>query len=330
MPAIAFITSGLKFLVRPGLPGLISVVALLLSSCDFEDSGNEAVQQAPVDTRLSIFAVNYPLAYFAERIGRDLVKVSLPVPADTDPAGWQPSPETIIEFQQADLILLNGAGYARWVESASLPNNRVVDTSRSFRDRLIRLADTTHSHGPEGDHSHGAMASSTWLDPELALEQARAIRDALVTYRPEKQTEIDSHFSGLERDLAALDEQLSAAFALMNEQGILYSHPVYQYLARRFTPTARSLNWEPDVVPGEGELQQLRDSRAEQTAGVLIWEREPYSVTVELLEKVGLRSAAFDLVSNRPASGDYLTRMQWNLENLSRVATPPSQDLPTG
>jgi zinc transport system substrate-binding protein len=327
LPAFPRITSSLNFRGYRSLPGLMVAAVLLLSGCDSRDS-SDAVQQAPVDARLSIFAVNYPLAYFAERIGRDIVRVSLPVPADADPASWQPSPATIIDFQQADLILLNGAGYARWVESASLPNNRVVNTSRGFRDRLIRLEDVTHSHGPEGDHSHGAMASATWLDPQLALEQARAIRDALVTYRPGKQAEIESHFSVLERDLLALDEQLTNAFAAIEEQGILYSHPVYQYLARRFTTAARSLRWEPDVVPGDGDLRQLRDLLAEHAARVLIWEREPYAVTVELLEKEGLRSAAFDLVANRPASGDYLTRMQWNLANLARAAPPPARDMP--
>ena len=328
MPAFPHISSGLTLLPRGWLLGLVGTAMLFLPGCDSPDTDNELGEQAPVDTRLSIFAVNYPLAYFAERIGRDVVQVSFPVPADADPASWQPRPEMIIEFQQADLILLNGAGYARWVESASLPNNRVVDTSRGFRDRLIRLEDVTHSHGPAGDHSHGSMASSTWIDPELALEQARAIRDALVTYRPGKQAEIDSHFSVLERDLLALDDQLTAAFSGINEQGILYSHPVYQYLARRFTPAARSLRWEPDVVPGDGDLRQLRDWLADQAARILIWEREPYAVTVELLEKEGLRSIAFDLVANRPASGDYLTRMQWNLENLARAALPPSQDMP--
>jgi len=328
VPAFPHITSGLKFLPRCWLLGLLGTAALFLPGCDSREKDNELVEQAPVDTRLSIFAVNYPLAYFAERIGRDLVRVSFPVPVDADPASWQPSAKVIIEFQQADLILLNGAGYARWVESASLPNNRLVDTSRGFRDRLIRLEDVTHSHGPAGGHSHGSMASSTWLDPQLALEQARAIRDALVTYRPEKQAEIDSRFSLLERDLLALDEQLTTTFAAIDEQGILYSHPVYQYLARRFTPAARSLSWEPDVVPGDGDLRQLRDMLAEEAAYVLVWEREPYAVTVELLEQEGLRSVAFDLVANRPASGDYLARMQWNLENLARAAPPPVQEMP--
>ena len=36
------------------------------------------------DTALSVFVVNYPLKYFAERIGRNLVDVQFPAPGDED------------------------------------------------------------------------------------------------------------------------------------------------------------------------------------------------------------------------------------------------------
>jgi len=75
---------------------------------------------ASADEKLSVYAVNYPLAYFAERIGGSSVNVVLPVPADIDPAFWEPDASVIAEFQQADLILLNGAGYANW--STHLPH----------------------------------------------------------------------------------------------------------------------------------------------------------------------------------------------------------------
>lgn len=294
------------------------VAGLLLGACDQQGS-DDANSVEPVDPRLSVYAVNYPLAYFAARIGGNAVRVTLPVPAGADPADWQPSPATIIEFQQADLVLLNGAGYAAWVETAALPNNRLVDTSRSFLDRLIHLDDPTHSHGPEGSHSHGAVASHTWLDPSLAMEQARAILDALITYRPDQEAEFRAHFTLLARDLEMLDADLKAAFAVLEDQPVLFSHPVFQYLARRFVSNARSLDWEPNAVPDAGTLSELRDVLAEFPARILIWEQEPFAITVGLLEAEGLRSIAFATGANRPAEGDYLGLMRWNLLNLQKV-----------
>jgi len=40
--------------------------------------------------KLIIYTVNYPLAYFTERIGGEHVKVVFPVPPDMDPAFWKP------------------------------------------------------------------------------------------------------------------------------------------------------------------------------------------------------------------------------------------------
>ena len=54
-------------------------------------------------------------------------------------------------------------------------------------------------------------------------------------------------------------------------------------------------------------------------AGVLIWEQAPFAITVELLETEGLRSIAFATGGNRPAEGDYLDLMRWNLGNLAKL-----------
>ena len=64
---------------------------------------------------LRIYVVNYPLKYFAERIGGDYVQVEFPVPGNVDPAYWDPDIADISAYQKADLIMLNGAAYAKWV-----------------------------------------------------------------------------------------------------------------------------------------------------------------------------------------------------------------------
>ena len=102
-----------------------------------------------------VYVVNYPLQYFAERIAGDQVSVVFPAPPDGDPAFWNPDVETIAAFQAADLILVNGATYAKWLKTASLPKSKMVDTSRSFAADYIEIKDdAVHSHGPEGEHSH--------------------------------------------------------------------------------------------------------------------------------------------------------------------------------
>jgi zinc transport system substrate-binding protein len=83
-------------------------------------------------------------------IAGDHAEVVFPATPDTDPAFRRPDSKSISDFQQADLILLNGAGYAIWISRVSLPWRKMVDTSAGFREGYISTeGGMTHSHGRE-------------------------------------------------------------------------------------------------------------------------------------------------------------------------------------
>ena len=167
-----------------------------------DDTKKEETTTGNTNAPLSVYVVNYPLQYFAERIGGPETSVTFPAPADGDPAFWEPSPEEVASYQKADLILLNGASYAKWIPHVSLPASRMVDTSSSFTDQLIPLVNqVTHSHGQEGKHDHGDVAFTTWMDPVLAIAQAGAVRDALIRLRPDGAGDFNQRFNSLKKDL---------------------------------------------------------------------------------------------------------------------------------
>ena len=90
---------------------------------------------------------------------------------------------------------------------------------------------------------------TTWLDPNLAIEHAAAIRDAFVTARPEHESAFRQGFEALEKDLVALDERIAAAVTGGADVLVVGSHPVYQHLARRYDVVIPSVHFEPDVYP---------------------------------------------------------------------------------
>lgn len=270
--------------------------------------------------RLVVYAVNYPLQYFAQRIAVDHVEVVLPVPPDVDPAFWQPDAAAIGDLQRADVILLNGAGYAKWVSRVSLPLRKLVDTSAGFSDRYIGTQGTvTHSHGREGNHSHTGTAFTTWLDFSQAVEQARAVRDALSRRMPKHSDTFASNFLVLERDLLDLDARLQAIVARDPAKPLIASHPVYQYLARRYSLNLKSVMWEPDAMPTETEWQALAKLREGHPATWMLWEGQPAVETSERLRRLGFLSTVFDPCGNRPGTGDFLSVMSNNLAAIARV-----------
>ena len=267
-----------------------------------------------------VFVVNYPLQYFAERIGGDAVTVGFPAPGNEDPAFWMPDPPTVARYQQADLILLNGAGYAAWITSAALPLSTMVDTSKNFADRLISVEDAvTHSHGPEGEHSHGSTAFTTWLDPTLALEQARAVTAALTRRLPEQEQVFRDRYQELESDLLRIDRDMAAAVATDPTRPLLGSHPVYQYLARKYDLNLHSVHWEPDEVPGEELWTELAALLVDHPANWMLWESAPLTGTADRLRGLGVETVVFDPCARVPDQGDFLGVMLQNLQNLRRA-----------
>jgi zinc transport system substrate-binding protein len=268
-------------------------------------------------TRLVVYAVNYPLAYFAERIAGDQADVAFPAPRDVDPAFWTPTPEIIGEYQMADLILENGAGYARWIQLATLPRASQVDTGADFRDRWIRnRAGVTHVHGPGAPHNHEGVAFTTWLDPTLAIEHARAIEQAIERERPSESEGFRAGLAALESDLADLDRHLAAALAPYTDEPLLFSHPVYQYLTRRYRLEGRSLHWEPGIVPEPAAWRELENMLAALPARTMLWEGDPHPEVKSRLRLLGVHTVVFDPGGNRPKSGDWLDLMHSNVERL--------------
>ncbi|HVR30519.1 MAG TPA: metal ABC transporter substrate-binding protein [Thermoanaerobaculia bacterium] len=274
--------------------------------------------------RLVVFVDSYPLRYFAERIGGDRVMVVFPAPAGVDPAYWTPDPRTIAEYQDADLILVTGAGYAKWVETATLPGSRLVDTSASLTDRLLPLEGAvTHSHGGMGEHSHTGFATTLWLDPGLAAEQARAVADALTTASPEGAAGFAENLIALRRDLDQLDERLAAVAGRIGDTPLLFSHPVYQYLARRYGLNGRSLHWDPSEVPGHFAWAAFEEKLEGHPARFMVWEGEPVAETAVELERRGIQSLVFSPCATAPESGDYLSVMMDNIARLEAAFGPP-------
>ncbi len=294
----------------------LAPLALLLMAC----SAPPPEDATEAEARPAIMAVNYPLQYFAERIGGDLVNVRCPAPDGVDPAYWTPDAPTVMAYQQADLILLNGAGYAGWTEKVSLPASRLVNTSKAFQGRYLEVDDLVrHSHGPEGEHAHGGTAFTTWLDPSLATLQARSIADALKGLLPDAEDAIEAHFDALEANLVALDAALREVTAQNEEEPLLASHPVYQYIARAYGWNLRSMHWEPDEMPDEEQWHELEHLLEDHRARWMIWETPPDDAIAARLKQHGVGSVVFYTCGNTPDSGDYLSTMKENIERLRSV-----------
>ncbi|MEM6610247.1 MAG: metal ABC transporter substrate-binding protein [Pseudomonadota bacterium] len=269
--------------------------------------------------RLTVATVNYPLAYFAERLATGLADVSFPVPDGIDPSFWRPGIADIAEFQAADLILLNGAGFADWTARTTLPRSRLVNTSVGFEDAFIATETVTHSHGDGGEHSHTGTASYTWLDFDQAAQQAAAIAAGLSRAAPDAADEIYANLAALTDDLEALGATAREIGETASNLPVICSHPRYQYFGRAYGITLDAVDWDVSEPPSPAQWQALASMASDLQAKIFIWEGPATDAARARIESLGLTNADFPPLANRPVQGDFLSAMRASLENLRQA-----------
>lgn len=300
------------------LSSLLPCSTLLLFSC--EEKAKTSADETPA--KPTIATVNYPLAYFAERLAGSFATIVFDAPADEDPAFWKPTDEQIARMQKADLILLNGASYAKWTATASLPFESTVDSSETFQKSYIVIEEELkHSHGKdEDDHSHSGTAFTTWMDFGQAAMQATNVANAIADDFPDHKDSVMKNLATLLTDLKELHTVSTQVADSLNDAPLIASHPVYQYFARAYKLQIPSLLWEPEMeltAEAMADLKKVQD--ANPSAKYFLWEGDPTPGHVDKLQAAGLTSVVVSPCGNRPESGDFLSVMRANLEALAAL-----------
>lgn len=271
-----------------------------------------------------VYTTFYPTTYFTERIVQGSVPVTCPLPDDEDPIFWRPDVEVIGAYQQATVIVINGASFERWVAMTSLPESRIVDTAAGFAPGELATFDTvTHSHGPAGDHTHDGVDGHFWLDPLLAKRQTQAIEEGLARALPQHATMFKAGRTALDADLETLAARLAALAPRLQGVRVFCSHPAYNYLARRHGWKVTNLDLDPAQEPTDAQWNEIAALAGEHAGpAIMLWESAPLPSTMARLEdQHGIASVLFSTAetldaARRTAGADYLSIMNENIDRL--------------
>lgn len=288
---------------------LVTACITGLAACDKQGTAMQIPDSRPVE----VIAVNNPLYFFTRELAADLVTVSLIAPAGIDPAKWTPTIEDILRLQQAELVILNGAGYSNWLDRVALTHSKLIDTSSSFTSELIPLEqEVTHSHGPAAEHSHSGYAFTTWMDLNLARLQVHGIARALSKRWPNAAEDIARRETLLDQKLEILDLSYQRETAKIKAKTIIYSHPVYQYFDRRYRLNGHALHWEPNEQPSVDQWSDLASIVGASEDVLFIWEDSPKESVISRLHEMNIETVVI-----RPAAGE--SQLDWAVEQQRNI-----------
>ena len=296
-------------------------LSIALTAC------NTGGQQSSSTGTMSVSASFYPLAFFTEQIGENLVTVHQITPGGVEPHDYDPSPQEIAAIYDSKVFIMNGAGVDAW-------GDKIIDDLKQKGVVTVRMEDTMSLLGGfneqgESDPLHPSSQDTNILDPHIWLDPVNAegevsrIRDALVTADPAHTDTYNSNAAALEAKLSALDTAYKNGLAHCTLHDAVVSHNAFRYMAQRYGFTTLAIaGLDPEQEPTPQRIAELADFAKKNNIKYIFFEAlvSP-KVSQTVADEIGAQSLVLDplegLTPDEEKNGDtYLTIMQQNLQNL--------------
>jgi zinc transport system substrate-binding protein len=184
---------------------------------------------------LSVFVSILPQKYFVDKIGGDLVHVSVMVPPGANPHLYEPRPGQMAALAKTRIYFAVGVTF----EVAWLPRLAPINPSMKIvhTEEGIQKIPMESPHPEEqGEHpdGHGTKDPHVWLSPPEVKIQAKNILRALQEADPENKAVYERNFKAFEKEIDDIDGELKKIFAGKKGMKFMVFHPSWGYFARAY------------------------------------------------------------------------------------------------
>lgn len=240
---------------RVALIAIAIVIPLAMAGTLYTGAKPEAVS-APAE-KVKVVTSFYPLYDFASHVAGDRAEVSSLVPPGVEPHDWEPTLGDVTRAREADLLVINGAGFESWVDGIGA--RAVINTSEGLElaHEEEREGEAEHEEA-EDEHGHGGVDPHIWLDPVLAKHQVDVIRAALVRADPAGTGYYSENAEQFSQELDGLDSFIKEELSSCEKSDFISFHDAFSRFAERYGLVQHSIHG----VSPEGEVlpQKLQDT----------------------------------------------------------------------
>lgn len=288
---------------------IIFVLALAISLT----SANNLPAADNSDEPIKVFVSILPTEYFVKRIGGKRVQVSTLVQPGHSPATYSPTPKQIAKLASSDIFFRIGVPF----ENGLMPKlaRTIPDLPVTNLQDGIKLKKLHHHESQDDSHHHADdIDPHTWLDPMLALNQAKTIRDTLARHDPAGKTEYYSNFEALSAELKTLDQHLRDVLTPFKDSTIYVFHPAYGYLCHAYDLNQKAIT-PGGKEPGAKYIAQLIDQAKKEKVRV-IFVQPQFS---DKAAKTIAQAINGNVVALDPLAYDYIANLKYMSDQISRA-----------
>ena len=256
-----------------------------------------------------------PQRYFVQRIGGELVEVSVMVGPGASPATYEPRPRQMAALTRSKIYFTVGVPFEKtWLPRfrSANPEMKIVRTEAGIQ-KVPLAANRSHGQEPEASahpaDRHRVLDPHVWLSPPLVALQARRILTALSQADPAQAHVFRANFREFINDIVDLDTELLALFAGRPGRGrFLVFHPAWSYFAQAYSLTQIPIEVE-GKAPKAAQVKDLIAQAKESGIKVIFVQPQFSAKEAEVIAQA---------ISGRVVPVDPLAE-DW-LKNLRRVA----------
>ncbi|MBD7935428.1 zinc ABC transporter substrate-binding protein [Cytobacillus sp. Sa5YUA1] len=309
----------------------------ILAACSNSTASDKGTAQSSEDV-LSVYTTVYPLQYFTERIGGDLVDVKTVYPPGSDEHTFEPSQKDMIKMADSDLFIYMGLGLEGFVDQAKdILNNEGVKMIAAGENLAIENTeqhnhdDHEHEHDHDHDghshdgHDHGDVDPHVWIDPVYGQQLAEEIKAQLITALPEHEEEFTANFNKLNEELNELNNTFTSMVENANKNKFIVSHAAYGYWESRYGLEQISVaGLSTSSEPSQKQLQNIIQTANENELDTIYFEQNVSSKLTEIVqseigaESLQLHNLAVLTEADINDGENYFTLMEKNIKNLEK------------
>jgi len=301
---------------RVAILAISIVIPLTTFTLWFSDQGKTT--SLAEEKHMKILVSFYPLYEFTKEIGKERIDVSIIIPAGIEPHDWEPTIQDLQKMQNADMIVINGAGFENWLDDfvTSNPNVLVVDTSKD-----IELMDSSKFYF-KNDGSH--KDSHIWLDPILAKKQVQNIANGLMHVDPEHAQYYQENADAYNTKLDLLDNKIRTELSVCSKKDFIAFHDAFSYFAKEYNLNQHTIvgvdaNAEPTAVT----LQQIIQKAKSLDLDIIFTEEAVNPRISEVIaDEIGGKVLVLSPIEIADKNSDYIQKMEQNLLNLKEELCP--------
>lgn len=178
---------------------------------------------------LNVVATTGMVADTARQIGGDLVNVQALMGPGVDPHGYRQTRSDIVAMTRADLVLANGlyleAQMVEFLEKLS-KRTSVAMVAESVPTDLLRKHDS-YANKPD---------PHVWMVPDLWANVVHAVRDSLISARPDAATRLTANADAYVASLASLQTYAETQLAQIPQERrvLVTAHDAFGYFGQAY------------------------------------------------------------------------------------------------